>query len=117
MRQNSKDIAELRADVKQNSRDIRQNSTDIAELKAAIKQNSKDIRQNNGDIAVLKNDVHSIKLLLENDVKPRIDTIESCYVDTYSRYLVKNEEIDYLKTDMEILKKVTKEHSAKLKEI
>lgn len=56
----------------------------------------------------------NVELLIENDISPRLQNIERCYVDTYRRYAVRNEEIDALKLDNEILKKVVQEHSRKL---
>lgn len=34
----------------------------------------------------LKQEVRDMRLLLENDVLPRLNTIESCYTSTYRRY-------------------------------
>lgn len=55
-----------------------------------------------------------IKLLLEDDINPRLQNIESCYVDTFKRYMVSAEKIDALQTDVNILKKVAQDHSRKL---
>jgi hypothetical protein len=52
--QNSADIRELKEVVAQNSRDIAQNSADIRELKEVVAQNSRDIAQNSADIRELK---------------------------------------------------------------
>ena len=54
------------------------------------------------------------KEMLELRVVPRLDTIESCYTSTYRRYSEKTEQIDALRTDMDIVKKVVTEHSVKL---
>ncbi|MCQ4638126.1 hypothetical protein NE619_15420 [Anaerovorax odorimutans] len=58
-----------------------------------------------------------VELLLEQDIIPRLQNIESCYTSTYRRYAVSSEELDALKADMEIIKNVIAEHSKKLKEI
>ena len=34
----------------------------------------------------LQKEIHQIKLCQENVILPRLDTIESCYTDTYRRY-------------------------------
>ena len=65
----------------------------------------------------LKTDVRDIKLLLENDIKPRLSNIESCYVDTYKRYSLGVIEMESIRSDVDLLKKVAKEHSNKLKNI
>ena len=56
-----------------------------------------------------------IELTQENDILPRLQNIESCYTPTYRRYASGIEEMEALKADMEIVKKVVAEHSEKLK--
>lgn len=65
----------------------------------------------------MQNQLDHMNLLMENDVLPRLQNIESCYVDTYRRYVVKMEEMDSLKLDMDVVKDVLKEHSGKLEAI
>lgn len=55
--------------------------------------------------------------LLENNVIPRLNTIESCYTDTYNRYKDYVEKMDAAFTDIELLKKVVSDHSEKLRKI
>ena len=62
-------------------------------------------------------ETQNIRLLLENDIIPRLQNIESCYTDTYRRYIVGVEQIEALQADMEILKRVVNEHSKKLQNI
>ena len=59
----------------------------------------------------------NIKLILENDISPRLQNIESCYTDTYKRYVIGVEQLEALQTDMEILKRVVSEHSRKLQSL
>ena len=59
----------------------------------------------------IKADVKNTKMLLENDVLPRLQNIESCYTSTYRRYASGIEEMKALKADMEIIKKVVADHS------
>lgn len=65
----------------------------------------------------LKSDISDIKLTLENDVLPRLHTIESCYTSTYKRYQSGIAQIDAMQSDIEIMKKVIAEHSEKLNRI
>ena len=55
--------------------------------------------------------------LLENNVIPRLNTIESCYTDTYNRYKDYADKMDAAFADIELLKKVVTEHSEKLQKI
>ena len=62
----------------------------------------------------LENRTKNIELLLENNVIPRINTIESCYTSTYRRYANAINQVEALQADMDIVKKVVTEHSEKL---
>ena len=55
--------------------------------------------------------------LLENNVIPRLNTIESCYTDTYNRYKDYVDKIESVFDDIELLKKVVTEHSEKLQKL
>ena len=55
--------------------------------------------------------------LLESQVIPRLNTIESCYTSTYDRYKNSVEKYEALKQDIEIMKKVITEHSEKLQKL
>lgn len=55
--------------------------------------------------------------LLENNVIPRLNTIESCYTDTYNRYKDYADKMDAAFADIELLKKVVSEHSEKLQKL
>lgn len=55
--------------------------------------------------------------LLENNVLPRLSTIESSYTSTYNRHKDYAEKMDVAFTDIELLKKVVSEHSEKLQKI
>lgn len=54
------------------------------------------------------------RLLIENNVIPRLQQIESCYTDTYDRYVVGIEQLEALQADMDVLKRVVQEHSRQL---
>lgn len=65
----------------------------------------------------LKTDVTNIKMMLENDISPRLQNIESCYTSTFDRYRDSVEEHEAMKTDIEVLKKVVTGHSEKLQQL
>lgn len=52
--------------------------------------------------------------LLENNVLPRLNTIEACYTDTYNRYKNSVDKMQEAFEDISLLKKVVAEHSVKL---
>ena len=65
----------------------------------------------------MKQDIRDIKLLIENDILPRMQNIEACYTSTYRRYSDGINDLETMKTDIDILKKVVTEHSKKLEKI
>ena len=68
-------------------------------------------------IDALEERTSRIELLLENDVLPRLQNIEACYTSTYRRYVSEVERMDALQADMDIVKKVVAEHSAKFQRL
>ena len=69
------------------------------------------------DLQTLKDEVHQIKLYQENVILPRLNTIESCYTNTYNRYKNYAEKMEAAFADIEIMKKVIAEHSEKLQKL
>lgn len=69
------------------------------------------------DLQSVKDEVHQMKLYQENVIFPRLDTIESCYIDTYNRYKNYGDKMQAAFDDIEIMKKVIAEHSEKLQEL
>lgn len=65
----------------------------------------------------IENRLTRIELTLENNILPRLQTIESCYTDTYNRYKDYADKMDAAFADIELLKKVVSEHSEKLQKI
>lgn len=61
--------------------------------------------------------LRKVEIQMEHEVVPRLQVIENCYLDTFQRYQQGGEDIDVLKEDMVIVKKVVAEHSVKLKNI
>lgn len=68
-------------------------------------------------ITPLKAGIKTINLLLENDVLPRLRSIESCYTSTYRRYAQGIEQQESQASDLYVMKKVIREHSEKLKQL
>ena len=53
----------------------------------------------------------------ENQIMPRLNTIEACYLSTYERYKDSVEGYEALQADNEIMKQVIMEHSGKLQKL
>ncbi|MCM1179714.1 MAG: hypothetical protein NC347_05635 [Clostridium sp.] len=69
------------------------------------------------DIQEIKTRVKKIEITQENEILPRLNTIESCYTSTYDRYQDSVETYESMKQDISIIKKVVAEHSEKLEKI
>ncbi len=66
----------------------------------------------------IKDELTTIRVdLLENNVIPRLNTIENCYLSTFNKYSVNADKMESLISDMEVLKRVVLEHSEKLQKI
>lgn len=66
----------------------------------------------------LEGEVQYIKVVqLENNVIPRLSTIESCYLDTAQRYIKGTEQIDEVAADVSVLKTVASSHSERLQNL
>ncbi|MDE7479079.1 MAG: hypothetical protein K2M91_14255, partial [Lachnospiraceae bacterium] len=55
--------------------------------------------------------------LLGNKVIPRLNTIESCYTDTYNRYRDYADRMEAAFADTDLLKKVVSEHSETIRRL
>ncbi len=58
-----------------------------------------------------------IELTQENEILPRLQNIESCYLSTYKRYQAGIEQIESMRSDIDVMKSVIREHSEKLQKI
>lgn len=86
-------------------------------LKEDIQELKEDVRELKGDVRELKVRVKKIELVQENEILPRLNTIESCYVSTYDRYRISVEDHETMKQDLSVVKKVVADHSEKLQRI
>lgn len=69
------------------------------------------------DIQEIKTRVKKIEITQENEILPRLNTIESCYTSTYDRYKDNVDTYESMKQDISIIKKVVAEHSEKLQKL
>ena len=62
----------------------------------------------------IEKDIKDIKFTLENQIEPRLQNIEDCYLSTFERYQAGVEQIDSMQIDIKILKQVVEGHSKEL---
>nr|WP_300834637.1 hypothetical protein [uncultured Acetatifactor sp.] len=118
------DIAGMKDDIAGMKGDIAGMKGDIAGMKGEIADIKNDIAGMKGEIAdiksnmlIMQNEIRQIKLCQENIILPRLDTIESCYSDTFNRYRTYADKMDSVFEDVELLKTVVTHHSEKLQKL
>lgn len=65
----------------------------------------------------LQSQLTQINLTLEQNVVPRLNTIESCYVSTYERYSQGINQLESIQSDILVMKDVIMKHSTQLAKI
>lgn len=85
--------------------------TEIRGVKEEVKVVKEELDVLNNKIDIVDNKVHLINLKLENVFEPRMNTIESCYLDTYKRYQRECDRIDKLETDNDLIRNILQRHS------
>lgn len=65
----------------------------------------------------IHSEIHQVRLFQENIIMPRLEMIESCYLDTYRRYRDNADRMDAVYEDVDLMKKVLAEHSRQLRNL
>ena len=76
-----------------------------------------EIKNLNNKVESLETGLHNVRLFQENIILPRLDTIESCYLDTFNRYQKNADKMELVYDDVDLLKKVAADHSEKLQRL
>ena len=91
---------------------------EMLNMKSELQGEMQDMKSElQGVIRNMQSEIHQIKLCQENVILPRLETIESCYVDTYHRYRDNADRMDAVFADVDIMKKVIAEHSKTLQKL
>ena len=105
----------LRSDMQKMEQELR---SDIQELRSDMQTMEQGLRSDMQTMEQeLKSDIHMLKLCQENLILPRLNTIESCYTDTYRRYRDDADQMEAVSADVDIMKKVIAEHSQRLQKL
>ena len=114
----------LKAELQPIKNELQTMKDDIADMKDEIADIRSEIAGMKGEIAsiksnmlIMQNEIRQIKLCQENILLPRLDTIESCYSDTFNRYRTYADKMDSVFEDVELLKTVVTHHSEKLQKL
>ena len=111
-------VIELKTDVDNLKTKVDGLETDVSNLKTDVSGLKTDVGVLKADVSGLKGEMQYIRVVqLENNVIPRLSTIESCYLDTFQRYVERTEQFDKMTADIGVLKSIVSEHSRKLEKI
>lgn len=118
------DVQELKGDVGVLKDDVQELKNDVGVLKddmQGMKDDMQDMKDDmqgmKDDMQGMKDEIHLMKLYQENMITPRLNTIESCYTDTYHRYQNDADKMEEALEDIDLLKKVVAEHSEQLQKL
>lgn len=90
---------------------------DITDLKTNVADLKTDVAGLKTEVADLKKHILNVEIDLENVIRPDIKRLAENYLPAAVRYEQSGAEIEAMKTDIEVLKKVVREHSKKLEKI
>jgi len=102
---------DLKTEIRGVKEDVKLVKEEVEIVKEEVEIVKEEVKLLNHSINVLDNNLHIMNLKLENVFEPRMNTIESCYMDTYKRYQRECDRIDKLETDNELIRSVIQKHS------
>ena len=98
--------------------DMQDVKADVKHLKVDVEHLKEEVQDVRGDLDRMEIDMKRVKVdLLENNVIPRLSTIEGYYIEVSQRYMEKTEQIDAMDEDIQVLQNVVSNHSEKLNKL
>ena len=111
------DVSGLKEEVGSLKEDVSGLKEEVGSLKEDVSTLQKNVGSLTSRMDSLEKEVRRNSILLENEVLPRVRTIEKMYVDSSRIYMEKAAQIDSMQDDIDIMKVVIQEHSEKLEKI
>lgn len=111
------ELQPIKRDMQDMKNDIQDMKCRITVIESDLEDVKSDLENMRGDLENVKNEIHMVKLCQENVILPRLNTIESCYTDTYHRYRDDADKMESVSSDVELLKRVVSEHSERLQKL
>lgn len=109
-------VSRLETSVKKLDERTSRLETSVENLKDGMEKLGERTSRLETSVEKLEADMTYVKVVqLENNVIPRLNTIEKCYIDTSERYLERTAQMDRMDVDINILKQVVANHSEQLK--
>ena len=112
------EVQDVKADVKHLKEEVQDVKADVKHLKVDVEHLKEEVQDVRGDLDRMEIDMKRVKVdLLENNVIPRLSTIEGYYIEVSQRYMEKTEQIDAMDEDIQVLQNVVSNHSEKLNKL
>ena len=111
------ELAPLKSELQETKQELHQLKHMVLPQLDTIKSEVSELAPLKSELQETKQELHQIKLYQENMILPRLDTIESCYTDTYKRYKNYADKMEAFFDDIAVMKKVIQEHSETLQKI
>lgn len=112
-----KRLKPIEKDIKELKDDVAGLKVDIIVLNDKVQSLDDKVQSLDDKVQSLEAGLHNVRLFQENIILPRLNTIESCYTDTYHRYQRDCDRMETVFDDVDLLKKVVAEHSEKLQKL
>lgn len=96
----------LKSELQPIKKDLQEVKADVQVLKEEVQVLKENVQDLNNRMQEVEIGLRNVKLYQENDIMPRLETIESCYTDTYTRYKTYADMMESYFEDTQTLKKV-----------
>ena len=111
------DIRDMKDDIKSLKNDVNMLKEDVSGLKNDVNMLKEDVSGLKEDVRSLNQRVTSLELHLENTTDRNIRILAENYVPAAKRYEKASAQIEAIQADVDVMKKVIKEHSPKLEKL
>jgi len=121
LKQDVRQIKQVQENLEEDVRQLKDGQEKLEREVLQLKEGQENLKREVSELKEgqenLKREVHQIKLCQENVILPRLNTIESCYLDTYKRYRDDAARMEAVYEDVELLKGVVAGHSEKFQKL
>ncbi len=108
------ELQPLKNEIQDMGGEMQNMRSEMQELRSEMQNMRSEMQELRSEV---RNEIHQLKLFQENVILPRLETIESCYLDTYRRYRDNADRMEAVYDDVDIMKKVLAEHSKQLQKL
>ena len=111
------ELAPIRNDIQDIKNDVENLKNRMQNIENRMQKMENRMQNIENKVQNMADELHQVKLCQENVILPRLNTIESCYTDTYKRYRDNADRMEAAFEDIALLKEVVADHSEKLQRL